>query len=480
MIGIPRRSPGVTIAGQTSPGGIIVRGFHTTEEPFIDQEVGRINDPDVRHAENWILRHIRSRPAGSGLDDGLRIRYTKNAIVDHCSIANADDETVEISFASNITVQNCIFAENISEHYIYGGMLINYTNPADGFPLDRLSIHHNTWNRIEGRMPELSRGSPAAGGTYMDIELANNLLWDPGYFIDVNQTTISGTGDGDPVYYHLNWIGNYAYARGDFPYGMIWFPVNDPNHSTIYFGDNRMNLYGDRYDYGLIYCCNDYPSASVENDPPSYARQARHPFPPITYQPSSGLRAYMQASAGAFPRDPMDRRLMGPVGTGVIDPAPRNRNQHHDAFAVDWTTPPPAPQDSDSDGMPDSWETAHGLDPTRQDHNGTVLSPLGYTNLEVYLNELAGTPVGDPALRITRVTSRKGAPGSSASILGSGFGADRSVVGAWFGSTGARVKGVTPAKIQVTVPRSLRRGQTVGVHVSVAGVPSNTVRFRVR
>ena len=47
--------------------------------------------------------------------------------------------------------------------------------------------------------------------------------------------------------------------------------------------------------------------------------------------------------------------------------------------------------DSDHDGMPDEWETAHGLNPADPaDGNGTNLSKVGYTNLEMYLNELAG------------------------------------------------------------------------------------------
>lgn len=377
----------VTIAGQTSPGGIIVQGFHTTEDPYIDQEVGRINDPDVRHADNWIMRHIRTRPAGGGLEDGLRLRYTRNAIVDHCSIADARDEAVEISFSSNLTVQNCILGETLGDHAQYGGMLMNYSNPADGFPLDRFSLHHNTWMRADGRMPEISRESSAAAGSYMDIELSNNLLWDPGYFIDVAGTT--GVAGGSPVFYHLNWIGNYSYARPDFPYGMIWFPVNSPNESTIYFNDDRLNLHSDRSDYALIYCCNDFPSISPDSTPPSYARSSRHAFPPISYGGSATLRDYMYAIAGAFPRDPMDRRLMEPVRTGSIDPTPRNQNPYGDALRHDWSAPPAPPQDSDDDGMPDAWETAHGLNPDRQDHNGTALSAQGYTNLEVYLNELA-------------------------------------------------------------------------------------------
>ena len=44
--------------------------------------------------------------------------------------------------------------------------------------------------------------------------------------------------------------------------------------------------------------------------------------------------------------------------------------------------------------MPDTWETANGLNPQAQDHNGTQLSmPVlgmpGYTNLEVYLHVLS-------------------------------------------------------------------------------------------
>jgi hypothetical protein len=50
--------------------------------------------------------------------------------------------------------------------------------------------------------------------------------------------------------------------------------------------------------------------------------------------------------------------------------------------------------DADRDGMPDAWETAHGLNPNNaEDRNKTNLSPDNYTNLEMYLNELAGDPV---------------------------------------------------------------------------------------
>jgi hypothetical protein len=59
--------------------------------------------------------------------------------------------------------------------------------------------------------------------------------------------------------------------------------------------------------------------------------------------------------------------------------------------------------DTDGDGMPDEWETAHGLDPMNKS-DGNVLDASGYTNVEVYLNSLVaditeqqnegGTPMG--------------------------------------------------------------------------------------
>ena len=43
--------------------------------------------------------------------------------------------------------------------------------------------------------------------------------------------------------------------------------------------------------------------------------------------------------------------------------------------------------DSDHDGMPDAWELAHGLDP-KDPADAQKLAAGGYTNLEIYLNEI--------------------------------------------------------------------------------------------
>jgi hypothetical protein len=387
----------VTIAGQTSPGGITIRGFHTTEEPYCDQDPVCIQT--ARTAENWVLRHVRLRPGDGpgGLDDGLRLLHTRRAVVDHVSVANATDEAVQISYASDVTIQYSTFAETLGGHANFGGMLLNYSDPAAGWPLDRLSIHHNVWNRLLGRMPEISRESAAAANTVMQIELSNNLLWDPGYFIDVSRETFPyGPGVSAPVWYRLNWVGNRAHARPGFPYGVISFPAPfEPSQTTTYFADNTFNLYPGVADYQLSYCCNDYPPDPLPATP-SHAVANRHPFPPITITPSSQLVRTLYRRAGALPRDRMDVRLMAPLDSGVVDPAPRDSNPYGDAYLLDYPpgSPPPPPIDSDLDGMPNSWELAQGLDPAVPDHNGDELSlPLfgvaGYTNLECYLALLA-------------------------------------------------------------------------------------------
>jgi len=389
----------VTIAGQTSPGGITIRQLHTTEEPYCDQTVGCVRR--ARQADNWILRHIRIRPDGAH-DDGLRLRYTRRAIIDHVSIAGATDEAIEISYANHITLQHSVLAETVGDHADRGGMLINYSNPADGFALSQLSIHHNVWHRIAGRFPELSRESAAAAGTVMEIELANNLLWDQGYFIDINNTTISASDEGQPIYYHLNWVGNMSVARGPgqpdaMPYGMIHIarPVGPAPRTSTYFADNRMNLYPERRDYDLLYCCNDYRSEGKSGQPPPpFARPGRHDFPPITYMSADRLAAHAVAQVGAFPRDPLDRRLFAQIASGKISATPRDRNPAGDGSALPPGPAAPAPVDGDRDGLPDAWEQANGLDPHTPDHNGRELSRKqlgvdGYTNLEVYLHSLS-------------------------------------------------------------------------------------------
>ncbi len=81
---------------------------------------------------------------------------------------------------------------------------------------------------------------------------------------------------------------------------------------------------------------------------------------------------------------------MEPVRRDRIAAARTDVNPAGDALETAFVgAPPDPPTDRDNDGMPDDWERSRGLDPSAPDHNGLVLSATGYTNLEVYLAELA-------------------------------------------------------------------------------------------
>jgi hypothetical protein len=79
---------------------------------------------------------------------------------------------------------------------------------------------------------------------------------------------------------------------------------------------------------------------------------------------------------------------------GIIDSQTDNRPTN---AASDWNAWPTlnsttAPTDTDRDGMPDTWETANGLNPNSAT-DGNSLNADGFTMLEVYMNSLVATIV---------------------------------------------------------------------------------------
>lgn len=413
--GVPIATTGdFTLAGQSSPGGITMRGLLLQGDVVCEAPSAPACPNPSRHPENFVVRHVRLRPGTlgdpDGGGDGLRLHHAKNGVIDHVSIGNAEDEAVQISFTSDVTIQRTLLAETIGGHYEYGGMLLNYSDPARGFPLTRLSIHHNMWNRLFGRMPEVSREN-VPDAELMDLEVSNNVLWAherPMYVAAHNPLA----SPPPPLHYRLNHVGNYSAQRPIAQcYGLVGVEGGpDPSRpsftskSSIFFADDHMNR-TTRTDYELIFNNNDFCDAAQSgglyygNTPstrPAVARDARHDFPPISYSPGdASLVAEAVATVGALPRDPMDQRLMASPASGTFASAPLWTNPAGDTLALPFSSPPQAPSDADGDGIPDAWEAANGLDPSlASDGAGTSLSSSllgvdGYTNLEVYLELLA-------------------------------------------------------------------------------------------
>lgn len=402
------------IAGQTSPGGITVRGI------LLDD----FYEP-AGSAQNVLIRHLNSRPGrpevrpGQGwvLDDALRIDGARDIVIDHCSLANAIDECVQLSRSSRITISNCMLAETLGGHYEYGGMLINYST-AD-HPKDSISVHHNLWNRIGGRMPEISceeSGERPGDQTCITrpfrFEYSNNLLWD----IPIQVYYDHGFNSSNNAYHDIvgNFVGNHAVGRSSYCGPLFNFALLENPDNQFFSSGNSMAGLPAYSDYQLFSCCNDFCQYAPNTQSGSAViRSQRHSFPSITYTPSLQLRDYMLQQVGAFNgysaghRDPMNKRLLHPLRSNTPDTQPVNGTDfYNDAYVLDFSMAPPPPLDTDQDGMPDSWEAAHGLNPNTPDHNGTNLSVAltgiaGYTNLECYLNELSGLLISQTTGAIT-------------------------------------------------------------------------------
>lgn len=396
----------LTIAGQTAPGGVTLRGLLFQGDVVCEE-------PDcplpTTAPENFVVRHVRLRPAGfddgDGAGDGLRLHHAANGIFDHVSIGNAADEGAQVSFARDVTFQWTLIGETLGDHVEFGGMLLNYSDPARGWPLTRISIHHTMWNRIIGRLPELSRENVDDDGV-MDIELSNNVLFDverPIYVASANPQ------DDAPRHYRMNVVNNVTVQdpSNGTCFGLMAVEFGpDPTRptftasSSVYLAGNRHNLLPDLSDWSLVYNANDlcdaarndelsYPPGQV----PSFAASARHDFPAITYDDGGdALVTQLASGVGAFPRDALDARLLGNAATMRFDPTSPAVNPADDALDV--PAAGAAPADTDRDGLSDAWESEHGLDPADPTDgietglSKTLLGVEGYTNLEVYLHEL--------------------------------------------------------------------------------------------
>jgi pectate lyase len=374
----------LTLAGQTSPGGVIVRGGMFCENVY-----------DPNDCNNVIVRHMRFRNSG---DDNLRLSGANRVILDHVSLAGARDENLEVSRSQNITVQQSVIAEPIGDHYRYGGLLINYSK--DRFPLANITLHHNVWNGVAGRLPEITceengdgPGVSNCSGHRLAIEVSNNVLFDVSDPVYYNRCT--GTNQGNDCaassrdfLLELNFIGNVMHRRATFPEGPMFAPEVSRNSANAVFWADDLAVSGGRA----------APAALT-----LASRPARIGHPAVTITPAAQIQAQLQRTAGAFPRDPMDTRLAGYLGAAVESRPPSwsggNGIDRGDGMRLGFTTPPAAPADRDNDGMPDAWETAHGLDPAcpgaglgtlaARPNNGVPGCVAGYTDLECYVNELA-------------------------------------------------------------------------------------------
>ncbi len=89
----------LTIAGQTSPLGIVISGAQTKVS-----------------ANQVIIRFMRFRPGNTNEEsDALFIRNQQDIIIDHCSLSWANDEVASFYNNTRFTLQNSIISESLND-----------------------------------------------------------------------------------------------------------------------------------------------------------------------------------------------------------------------------------------------------------------------------------------------------------------------------------------------------------------------------
>lgn len=381
----------ITLAGQTALGdGICVKGYGIKFS-----------------GNNIIVRHMRFR-VGDDIqqnDPALTFSNGKTAIFDHCSFSWSVEENVNITDVDSVTIQWCINSESLYHSFHDKGDR-GYAAQWGG---EHASYHHNLLAHHMSRMPRQN------GNTSDDYQLTwdyrNNVHYNWG-----NPEAFYGGGvEQNGGFCHSNLINNY-YRPG---------PATTTNKSSQYFcapsgGRPAVTGEGHEYDfgYGLWYLEGNvmYDNPDKTNDnwsglygPAEHYADGEFEVAPVTL--TGAEVAYMQVlnNAGATKpvRDEIDARIINEVlngnasfggitgsTSGIIDRDDDLKPAGADASWTAWdiyekVLDSQAPADTDEDGIPDDWEDSAGLDKNNPD-DGKLILESGYSNLEVYLNELAG------------------------------------------------------------------------------------------
>jgi len=379
-------TPYLTVAGQTSPGGVQIRG---NGQPEGDWGVWCVNG-----AHDIIIRHLRVRMGGNMKHDaGNNILFYGTAehgihdvIVDHCSVSWGSDTQLDWygSYLDRATFQWCLIGECYMGQHIGG-------NRAP----KNITLHHNLYANLGSRTPLMQHADV--------FDFRNNLIynWSGNNASVFGQFALNSSAFGNVV--NNLWL---AGPEGGYPYLNVGNggPVRidgkpaEAGGTKLYLSGN----WGPRCPAG---CENDWVGHGVNTwdyyeykhdgsthlvDQAQYDAVKPFSVPPIRLDPASVLIDKVLPTVGAWKpsRDAVDRRIVESVrdrtGTSRVD----TTGPWPDLVAG----APSPPADSDHDGMPDSWETAHGLNPNDV-ADGSALADNGYTNVENYLNELAGDTV---------------------------------------------------------------------------------------
>ena len=416
-----------TIEGQTAPApGITVR-YQT-----------------VRPSDNNIIRFLRIR-RGEEKDvndgaDAIWQRQKDGIVLDHCSFSWSIDEIASFYDNQHFTMQWCTLGEALANpghskgEHSYGGI----------WGGKGASFHHNFLCHMQNRVPRFC-GARYNWDKYDTEKYANSIQAE---IVDFRNCVMYNWGGGNGCYGgtgggNINIVNNY-YKAGPATNNktrVTQISVATSSNasgsdfmgycSRYYINGNYVTAAGNKaenYDWqGVIY---DAGTSIIDGE--HYIPDTKHMYgESIKYRKNSkdedcviikldnevetgkvtthsAQNAYQQVltyAGASLYRDDVDARYMKEAAdgtttyTGSAEKTGDGKAIAHRPGIIDFVKDQgeytlesygrPDNFDTDSDGMPDAWETANGLDPQSNDAAEYTLDKHGfYTNVEVYCNSL--------------------------------------------------------------------------------------------
>ena len=345
----------ITIAGQTAPGGGI--GFRGGELSC----AGR---------SNIVMRYLRIRPGSetaSDEDDALSLYNAKNVVLDHCDFEFAPWNNIDgvSSDWQTKPVTNITFLYNL---------IANPTGQQFGAHCE--SVNSN-WAWYYNAFVNSHNRNPLAKTNTVFV---NNVE----YNYQAAYTTHTSTTFKHDI------VNNYFVVGPSMGTDNTWFQV-DKNQSIYHKGNLK-----DANEDGTL--------NGAATTPYWYQGEGAvlsAPWSPLTSSgpvlgPASAFRLVTSRS-GTLPVDQMDSLIWGQVNTlgkgsagatagktGSMYTSQTQTGLGNNGYGV--IASGTRATDTDNDGMPDYWESAMGLNASKDD--AMTLRADGYANIEAYINWL--------------------------------------------------------------------------------------------
>ena len=348
----------LTIAGQTAPGdGVTVAGHST-----------------VISGNNVVIRYLRFRVGDQNCpviqDDALWVDKTSEVILDHVSASWSVDETLSVTESSNVTVQWSFITESMRnschEKGAHGyGSLIRFSS-------GQVTYHHNLYAHHDSRNPRV--------GDNVGFDFVNNVIYNWG-----GESGYSGTADEGTT--RINYVGNYLVAGPQTTSSKLRAFNGGSTNTQIYQSNNFLDGDKDGRRDGADNGWTMFIGSYTKREP------ARFDFAQVTTTDAPTAYERVLTTAGSsLRRDSVDTRVAGEVRAE----GGHHINSQNEVGGFPVLNPGAALNDADGDGIPDEWESLHGLNPT-DGADGRAVGAGGYTNLERFLNDLVPAPGFDPS-----------------------------------------------------------------------------------